>query len=273
MSGFDPLGFLVRKANPTSEVWTAGVEMHLDTPHSREGLLRWAEQARKIGMQVTVVGARAIVTGDDDQWGTVKMLPAAPQVTWVWDESLKGPADHREAVRRSGVWFAHANPVGGSKYAYHVTFANRLSTIAQRGLVPVGGRAGGAMGRGGMAGIPEARTFLTPSEGILYWYGKAEDQAHEMSDDPRGDGYTPIVLRVPKPKTVERDKLGERYSGRPSWAIAKAIPASKIEVWDGTTWRKLGLRTTASWIDTTMAFDDAGFFVQPEANQLANVGT
>ena len=69
-----------------------------------------------------------------------------------------------------GFEYFQPNPVE-DPYVYHVTFYNRLSSISDRGLVPVGGAQGSTLGRGGYAGHSQGKVFLTELEGVPFWYG------------------------------------------------------------------------------------------------------
>jgi hypothetical protein len=399
--------------NPTGS-YTMGIEKP-----TAEAIRRWAKRARRLGMQVTTKGNRGIATGTPDQWEQAKMIVGAPDLTWVWDESLRGPATHQQIVRRSGTWFADAtpaprrsrdldavimrvilgvygnwriakryepkrrepcmtvgrikdeldqrtvhaedyafstdkkktslirsavrrmvrdrklaesegiglkgraatcyepvldnpagrpvlsirkskdggftvtgtdkfgnkvsqkasnreeakairgayariisdhpelverevarirawyarprsNPVGNDPYVYHVTFYNRLGAIASGGLMPIGGMHGSALGKGGYAGHSQGKVFVTERDGISFWYGRAEDAANDSSDDVLVEGYTPVVLRMPKPKGMKLDEAGTDDAGYDAWYVKKAIDPDRIEAWTGTAWAPVG---------------------------------
>jgi hypothetical protein len=143
------------------------------------------------------------------------------------------------------------NPTGGD-WAYHVTFYNRLEAVADRGLLPVAGMHGSSMGKGGYAGHSQGKLFLTEEAGVPYWYGKGEDFANDASDNVLEEGYTPVVLRVPMPKSKKVDELGSRDSRQEAWYVKRAIKPDKIEVWTGQRWAPVG-----DWdeIDQAIAYD------------------
>ena len=137
---------------------------------------------------------------------------------------------------------AKDNPVRTPTYSYHVTFYNRLETIANRGLVPVESMRPGAssLGRGGYAGGSAGKVFLTERAGVDFWYDRAELAAHDMSDDPLTEGFVPVVLRTPSPKGKRKDEAGSADSTFKAWYVKQKIPAGAIEVWDGGGWLPVG---------------------------------
>jgi hypothetical protein len=166
------------------------------------------------------------------------------------------------------------NPINSPEYAYHVTFHNRLATIADRGLLPIAGMQGSALGKGGYAGHSNGKLFLTEEAGAEYWYGKAEDAANAESDDPLVEGYTPIVLRVPMPKGLRPDESGSDDSGHAAWYATKGIAPARIEAWTGGMWIPV-----SQWgiIEQTQAWDyDAadGLYIlkRDYENPLVNFG-
>jgi hypothetical protein len=148
-------------------------------------------------------------------------------------------------------------------YAYHVTFSKNLAAISKRGLVP-GSRS--AMGRGGYAGHSGGKTFLSDKEGVDFWYERAEAAANDMSDDPLEEGFVPVVLRMPHPKTAQVDKPGSEDSRHEAWYVTQKL--SGIEVWDGSRWLPV-----SEWrsLDLQQAFQDGDFKYQND-NPLAQLG-
>lgn len=418
--------------NPTGS-YTMGVEKPTE-----EALRRWAKRARALGMEVTVRGGRGIATGTAEQWEQAKGIMGAPVLTWVWDESLQGPATHAQVVRRRGAvwlgsgssaepkgklldpvivrviygiygtwrqakrydpkrpepcmtvgrikdeldqrtvpendyrfasdksktsmirtsltrlvregklaksegigltgkpatcyepvrdnpvgkprisirrsksgrysvtgtdkfgnkvshkaanreeakairnayhriisddpelverdiarvrkWYARprSNPVGKDPYVYHVTFYNRLGAIASSGLMPIGGMHGSALGKGGYAGHSQGKVFVTERDGISFWYGRAEDAANDSSDDVLVEGYTPVVLRMRKPKGMKVDEAGSDDAGYDAWYVKKAIDPDGIEAWTGQAWVRVD--RAEDLIDQAASYDmDDGY--------------
>jgi len=190
---------------------------------------------------------------------------------------LDGSSTHeakRASAKAQGIRVINANPVAHG-YAYHVTFANRLSGIAERGLVPVGGREGSFMGRGGYAGYGDGKIFFTAKHGIGFWYHKAEQAATDLSDDPFSDGYTPVVLRAPMPKSVHEDTDGTLDAGHRAFYSYAAVRKG-IEVWTGTKWVPIRSAAHAEAIDARIGFQDPDpikkrRFKRTVDNPLANV--
>jgi len=176
---------------------------------------------------------------------------------------------------------AKSNPAKASpRYVYHVTYANRLKSIEENGLSP---KAGGVMGRGGYAGHSSGRLFLTDADGVDFWYERAEQAANDLSDNPFEDGFTPVVLRMPMPKTKFVDEPGSSDSGHDAWYVTKRIPvgwksrrSGHVEIWDGSSWIKIW-----DWnkIDFLLAYDAEQYegeellsFKYQNDNPLAQIG-
>ena len=122
-------------------------------------------------------------------------------------------------------------------YVYHVTYANRLEDIIWQGLEPghppVIGENYGWHTKG--------RIFFSDPRGVGFWVGRAEEWAYHNSDSPVSDGMIPVVLRIKGYKRYgfEEDEHGTGDAGADAFFTQKTIPASRIEMWDGKSWRKL----------------------------------
>ena len=135
------------------------------------------------------------------------------------------------------------------KALYHVTFYNRLSDIASRGLVP---DARSAIGVGGYAGHSKSKTFLTVFDGVSFWYSRARDHAENQSDDVKEDGLAPVVLRIKNYGALEADGPGTRDATDDAFTTVEKIPASVIDVWTGSKW--VNVKQWRS-VDDAKAFD------------------
>ena len=191
-----------------------------------------------------------------------------------WGEPIPWPKSLSPTLAKSNP--AKASP----RYVYHVTYANRLKSIEENGLSP---KAGGVMGRGGYAGHSSGRLFLTDADGVDFWYERAEQAANDLSDNPFEDGFTPVVLRMPMPKTKFVDEPGSSDSGHDAWYVTKRIPvgwksrrSGHVEIWDGSSWIKIW-----DWnkIDFLLAYDAEQYegeellsFKYQNDNPLAQIG-
>ena len=137
---------------------------------------------------------------------------------------------------------------------YHVTYANRLDSIGERGLQPNQERSIGAPSYDSHA---RGRVFLSDARGVSLWAQRAEEFAIHNSDDPRADNLVPVVLRVQVPQEVQDDEEGTRDSGGRAWFVTQPIPPENIEVWDGSKW-------SDQVPDAVLAacFDGEGWFVR-----------
>jgi len=149
-------------------------------------------------------------------------------------------------------------------FVYHVTFARNLDSIDAQGLLP---EASGALGRGGYGGHSSGRLFLTEQDGVDFWYERMEAVANDLSDDPLGEGFVPLVLRVPSyEEKMQEDEAGTEDAGAQSWFMIEPIASDEVEVWDGEQW------TTIDEFDPDvceLAFDDDGYFLYQDQNPLA----
>jgi len=152
--------------------------------------------------------------------------------------SLASMARHLAGLRRAG---------GG--HAYHVTYYKDLGSIEDSGLSPGGG---GAMGRGGYSGHSRGRLFMTEEAGLPFWYGRMEEHANDLSDDPLEDGYVPVVLRFPEPEETEVDEPGTQDARAESFYSEEGVDPDDIEIWDGSSWIPL-----SGWegVDPSQAFE------------------
>ena len=121
-------------------------------------------------------------------------------------------------------------------FLYHITWYRSLPGIATRGLVASGGE--GIAPRGSSyATYSSGRIFATEREGIPFWYGRAEDHAQDRTDDPFKDGFTPVVLRFPRPRRMALDEIGSEDARADAYILERArIAPALIEVWNGRRW-------------------------------------
>jgi len=134
---------------------------------------------------------------------------------------------------------------------YHVTYANRLESIAQHGLKPNSTRSIGSPSYDFHA---KGKVFLTDFDGVRFWMSKAEDFANHNSDHPLTDLYVPVVVSTSKVKKedLKEDELGTKDAGgSKAWFLTKGIPARNLEVWDGHGWTSLSEHES---IDFSQAF-------------------
>jgi hypothetical protein len=119
---------------------------------------------------------------------------------------------------------------------YHVTFFKNMPSIAAEGLKP---GAGSSIGQG--AGYKDHSTgnvFLTEFNGVIFWYGKAEDWAEHSSDNVYEDELVPVVLRIfLDDESLSEDELGFKDSGyNEAFKTKQGIPPEHMEVWSGSKW-------------------------------------
>lgn len=122
----------------------------------------------------------------------------------------------------------------GTKTLYHVTFLNRLSDIAEEGLVPGSRRS---IGGPALNGHAQGKLFLTTADGVSFWLNRADMFAYNDSDNPVREGYIPIVLRVRVPsKFLSPDDVGTGDAGADAFYTSQPIEPSRIEYWGGRNW-------------------------------------
>lgn len=138
---------------------------------------------------------------------------------------------------------------------YHVTYFANLDGIAEQGLVA---GAGHSIGGDGLAAHKAGRLFLTETEGIGFWMGRAEEWAEHNSDNPVEDWLVPVVLRVKAPADddLEDDEIGTRDAGgRSAYHTEAAIDPDHVQVFDGEHWIPI---YDFEDIDITAAADEDG---------------
>lgn len=117
---------------------------------------------------------------------------------------------------------------------YHVTYARRLSSIAESGLRPGAGE-GGKFG-GGYTGHSEGRLFWTDAEGVRFWVSRLKEAGRGRSDHPVQGGYVPVVLRTDAvdPEGAEIDDEGTRDAppGSTSYHTDEPVASGDLEVYD-----------------------------------------
>ena len=119
-------------------------------------------------------------------------------------------------------------------YLYHVTWQRSLRGIAERGLLASGS---GGIAPAGYAAHARGRLFATGARGVLFWFGRSEDHASDRSDNPIGDGYTPVVLRLPDYRRRSEDDLGTRDAFAPAYIMRRGrVAPTLIDLWDGRRW-------------------------------------
>lgn len=140
---------------------------------------------------------------------------------------------------------------------YHVTYYNRLDSIAEHGLHPNQPRSIGAPSYDSHA---RGRVFLSDARGVSLWAQRAEEFAYHNSDDPREDGLVPIVLKVTGVENLQHDSEGTRDSGGgKAWFVTEVIPPENLAVWNGQSWDP-SLQIPEAVI--AAAFDEEGYFVR-----------
>lgn len=143
------------------------------------------------------------------------------------------------------------------KGLYHVTYYDRLPSIAEVGLIPGQSRA---IGSPGYDAHVRGKTFLTEADGIAFWMGRAEAFAEHVSDNVLEDGLVPVVLRVDPDcdggrvrRSLEVDPLGTRDANADAWMTKRRIDPDCIDAFTGQTWEPIDDAYDA--IDPALAFD------------------
>jgi hypothetical protein len=167
-----------------------------------------------------------------------------------------------------GVAFgARHNPIDPPTWMYHVTASANMPSIASRGLVP-GSRS--SISQTIPADHLDGVVFFTEASGVFFWYSRAEDAMVHTSEDPQGEGYTPVVLRTPFFE-CDDDPLGSRDSGgHEAYRCDADVEPQWLEFFDGDQWREV-----TDWDDsyTAKAWDSDGYFdaetpLMPQGNAL-----
>jgi hypothetical protein len=144
--------------------------------------------------------------------------------------------------------FKIANKIANTSYGYHVTYYANLNSIDKHGLGP---GSGPSLGKGGYSGHSTGRLFFTEKSGLFFWFGRMEEHAENMSDNPLEDGLVPVVLRFPIPEKMETDELGTSDALSKSYFTIDKI-VDDIEIWYDNSWKDID-----SWgnIDPGVSFD------------------
>jgi hypothetical protein len=118
-------------------------------------------------------------------------------------------------------------------HLFHVTYWNRLASIARHGLKPNSRRSIGAASYDGHAA---GKVFFTVGDGVPFWHGRAEAFAEHHSDNPMTDELVPVVLRLKQEGVpdVEPDEPGTRDSGYyPAWMLRRTVKPEQLEFYAG----------------------------------------
>lgn len=121
-------------------------------------------------------------------------------------------------------------------FLYHVTYYNRLPSIATQGLSPNMPRS---IGSPAYDSHSKGRLFLTEWEAVRFWADAATDFAHYHNDNVLRAGAIPVVLRVDVQSFQEdltEDELGTRDAPAPAKRTGRIIPPDYLEVWGGDRW-------------------------------------
>ncbi|KKK71948.1 hypothetical protein LCGC14_2908800, partial [marine sediment metagenome] len=192
---------------------------------------------------------RDAILEQNSHLGPQVVVGEAPHISPLGREASSAPLRPGDglglvAMAKHVAGFREAN----EDYAYHITYYKDLGSIDEEGLNPGGG---GAMGRGGYSGHSQGRLFMTEEAGLFFWFGRMEEHASDMSDDPLEDGYVPVVLRFPEPD-AEVDEPGTRDAMADSFYSEERVDPENIEIWDGSSWVSL-----SDWgnVDPAGSFD------------------
>jgi len=187
-------------------------------------------------MELHVVAAdeaqRDAILAENSHLGPQVVIGDAPHVSPVFMSASSRTSGTPPWLRTAAARVADLGEDEAGE-AYHVTYLRNLSSIAEDGLSPGGG---GAMGRGGYSGHSQGRLFMTEESGLFFWFGRMEEHAQDMSDDPLEDGYVPVVLRFPEPEGTEEDEPGTQDARAVSRFSGDGVDADDIELWDGSAW-------------------------------------
>lgn len=210
-------------------------------------------------MELHVVAAdeaqRDAILAVNGHLGPQVVVGDAPHVSSLSGPVRSGSSRAREApswLRKAAARVAgFGEDEAGEKaeMAYHVTYFRNLQSVADDGLSPGGGSA---MGRGGYSGHSRGRLFMTEKAGLFFWFGRMEEHASDLSDDPLEDGYVPVVLRFPEPEGSEEDEPGTSDARATSLFSERGVDPSDIELWDGSSWVQV-----SDWgsLDPSVSFD------------------
>lgn len=151
-------------------------------------------------------------------------------------------------------------------YLYHITYYNRLPSIAANGLLPnmarsIGGAAYDSHSRGGM--------FLTEADGVNFWYDKAEEFAEYNSDDLYKDKFVPVVIQVLACyfDDIKPDKIGTEDAKVKAWKAQVGVPPRYLKIWTGTSWASITSYSRVDW-KSALNVDTDGYCYFKSENPL-----
>lgn len=141
------------------------------------------------------------------------------------------------------------------RYLYHVTYHNRLPSIAEHGLHPNQPRSIGAPSLDGHA---RGKLFFSDDAGVHFWHSRAEQFAEHNSDNIAEDGLVPMVLRVPEHylDAPQPDDQGSRDSLAEALTTTKPIQPRHIEYFDGRDWTPIRLHGDHDHLDAIRTEND-----------------
>jgi hypothetical protein len=157
----------------------------------------------------------------------------------------------------------HSDP-SGTEHLFHVTHFNRLGDVARQGL-----RAGsrGSMGAAGLQKYKKGHIFATEADGISFWHGRSDDYGYSNTDDQKGEGAFPVILRFPEPEDFENNWFDDRIGSRDAKATAymgkSSVNADDLEVFFAGAWYPVSRWTE---LDADSAFDDQGYMFYDSKN-------
>lgn len=140
---------------------------------------------------------------------------------------------------------------------FHITYADRLPSIAERGLDP---SARGPFSTGIHRAHSRGRNFFTADyTGVSFWTWKYEDFANDTSDTPIEDGTVPVVLMMDVDRgDLQVDDVGRGDSSGEDYFSTKTVPPDGIKVFYGGDWYDLQGAVESDVIDPLEAGDPDG---------------
>lgn len=142
-------------------------------------------------------------------------------------------------------------------HLYHITYVNRLNSIAEEGLVA------NQMASIGSSQYDEHRkdkVFLCDTRDVDEWYEIAEQWAIDQSDNYTEDGFIPVVLEISYfPDDIYVDNEARDEGKYESYYIKESISPDAIKVWDGSKWISLSYELP---LNLNNAVDEEGQFKQ-----------
>jgi 8-oxo-dGTP diphosphatase len=167
---------------------------------------------------------------DDAVWAKIE---DAPQPLHFGLEALLADEKSRRVIELGGQPPRRRNPVRDG--LYHVTFAARLASIAEDGLVP-----GYRPSFQGFASYAKGWVFLCDAASVAGWFHWFVQIGEAESDHPASEGWIPVVLRVTMPLVVQPDPEGTRdVPEGESYRTPDEVSPLDLEVWDGAAWAPL----------------------------------